>query len=224
MKNAEAGSRLPAFLPDRGVVHDNPTEWSWGPEGNEARWVGEHRSCIARAMAAVLFGAGIMQAYFRRGVSPLMPRPLRLFKMSTYLPEADLQACRIAVGADMVPEIEFRNRFREILATQPAFPVVGSPQMAPDREEFDLVSRLATASPSLCSAANPIAVCVPGLLVPSHHVAGNASRGRGGRRRNAPREPSGRRGGGGEEEGRAPAPNEEDVTGQPWWWRRRRQR
>lgn len=82
LKDTEGDGRLPAFVPDRPVLHANPEEWSRGPPSNRQRRLDDHRRGIAILMSRGLTGVGIMEAYSHRCVAPLMARPLHLFEMT----------------------------------------------------------------------------------------------------------------------------------------------
>lgn len=89
-----------------------------------------------------LTGVGIIEAYYRRRVAPLMSRPVRLFGMAPTVSEALLRPS--LVSRAFPSEEEIRSRLEELLGKERAdaleIPTPGQPSMLPDPGAVDLVS------------------------------------------------------------------------------------
>lgn len=70
LRNHDDG-RLLAFSPTRAIPTVRPRHWAWGPIANVQRGFG----CIACLRRYGLMGLGVIDAYYRRRVTPLMARP-----------------------------------------------------------------------------------------------------------------------------------------------------
>lgn len=90
-----------------------------------------HLDCIARLHRYGLTGLGVIDAYYRRRIAPLMARPLRLYEMEPGDSGDQAQRCRISES--FLSEAEVRGRFDEIpgRANFVPSPITGQPHMRP---------------------------------------------------------------------------------------------
>lgn len=137
----EGASRLPEFA-NRLPPNADPVDWTWGPACGEQRLFADHLACLARLARRGLTGQGVIIAYYRRRVAPLMARPLPLFRMTAEADADVLAACLVSPATpaedDMgvrLSEVLDRGEFDGNLPR-------GLPPMLPEPGAVDLVRSL----------------------------------------------------------------------------------
>jgi hypothetical protein len=112
LKNQDGPGSLPKYIVDRQVPLKDPDSWSWGLPASNQRRLGDHLQCLSRLKEVYgLTGVGVMHAYFRLGIAPLMERCLRIFEMTADHSAEELQAVLAAPGMPYPSDEEVAARF-----------------------------------------------------------------------------------------------------------------
>lgn len=124
-----------SFPPYTGrVIKVRPHQWPYGPPKKEQKRFEALHSALHRLVANGLTGAGVIGAYHKRRVAPLMARALRLDQMT---PGADLAGTVLA--SEVPRDSEVRQRLRKTLESDDfEFPDPGHPPMLLDEGFVDV--------------------------------------------------------------------------------------
>lgn len=113
-----------------------PKKWEWGPVDAEKKKIGGLLDAIKTLKNHDLIGAGVVAAFHRRRVLPLMRRERSLSEM---VPGARIEGT--ALSAEVLPDPEVMRRIREGLGSVPPVHILDEcPPMRPDPGFVELVS------------------------------------------------------------------------------------
>ncbi|KAG2561170.1 hypothetical protein PVAP13_8KG111620 [Panicum virgatum] len=110
------------------LIRETPLVWGFGPIDREKQWIRDQLDAIRTLTARGLTGSGVVAAYHKQRVAPIMARSLMLCEM---VEGAEPTETVMLLGE--LSDSEIRSWLRDVFESAPAYPDPQQPAMLPDR-------------------------------------------------------------------------------------------